>query len=147
VDLADNDLILDYTGSSPLSDVRAKIIEGWNSGSWTGGGITSGVAASVAADSGNSHKTALGYAEASTFSYTSFGGQTVDSTTVLVKYTWNGDANLDGRVNAIDFNILASNNPASSGKLWSDADFNYDGAVDTTPDYYLMAPNFGQPQL
>ena len=45
----------------------------------------------------------------------------VDSTTVLVKYTDYGDANLSGTVNALDFNRLASNYN-TSGKYWADGE-------------------------
>ena len=34
-----------------------------------------------------------------------FAGQTVDATTVVVKYTYDGDANLDGTVNSLDFRL------------------------------------------
>jgi hypothetical protein len=45
---------------------------------------------------------------------TTFAGQTVDSTAVLIKYTWSGDANLDGIANLADFNLMASNFGQSS---------------------------------
>ena len=38
-----------------------------------------------------------------------FDGHTVDSSSVLVRYTLAGDANLDGIVNAQDFDALATN--------------------------------------
>ena len=62
---------------------------------------------------------------------TSFSGQTIDSTTFLVKYTYSGDANLDGAVNGLDFNALAMNFGNSIGKNWIKADFNYDGRTNT----------------
>ena len=49
-----------------------------------------------AADGANPHKTALGYAEASFLGVTSFGGLPVDSSSVLIRYTLSGDANIDG---------------------------------------------------
>ena len=42
--------------------------------------------------------------------YSSFFGQTVDSTSVLVRYTPDGDANLDGTINTQDFTALATIN-------------------------------------
>jgi hypothetical protein len=143
LDLADNDLVVDYTGStSPLTSVRTAIISGYNGGSWSGTGITSSAAA---AGAGSAHKTALGYAESSAvLSSTggSFSGQTVDGTAVLVRYTYAGDANIDGKVDTLDFNSLAGNF-GGSGKVWSQADFNYDGVVDTL-DFNNLAANFGQ---
>ena len=49
--------------------------------------------------------------------------------------------NVDGRVNALDFNPLATF--FGSGDLWQEGDFNYDGAV-STADFTLLAANFNQ---
>ena len=54
----------------------------------------------------------------------------------------NGDANLDGKVNALDFNFLASGYGAGSN-LWTKGDFNFDGNVDTL-DFDALASNFNQ---
>jgi hypothetical protein len=70
LDVSDNNAIVDYTGASPLSTIKGYILSGYNGG-WTGNGITSSSAASVAADAGNIHKTALGYGEASTLGLSS----------------------------------------------------------------------------
>jgi autotransporter-associated beta strand protein len=59
---------------------------------------------------------------------------------VLIKYTWEGDANVDGVVNALDFNAVATNFGAT-GRVWAQGDFNYDGAV-TTADFTMLAQNF-----
>jgi hypothetical protein len=139
LDLNDNDLIFDYSGASPLSTVRDQIKTGFAGGAWNGNGITSSSAAAAAL---SAHKTALGYAEASALGLTTFSGQSVDSTSVLVRYTYAGDANLDGVVDTLDFNSLAANFGGTS-KLWSQADFNYDGVVDTL-DFNFLASNFGQ---
>ena len=61
---------------------------------------------------------------------------------MLIGYTFAGDANLDGRVNALDFNALAANFGGSSPEEWTQGDFNYDGLVDTN-DFVLLASAFG----
>src|SRR5207253_2399094 len=99
--LADNDMIIDYFGTSPLATVQNQIKSGYAAGSWNGNGITSSAAATAAS---SAHKTALGYAEASALGLTTFSGQSVDSTSVLIRYTYSGDANLDGVVDTLDFN-------------------------------------------
>jgi hypothetical protein len=76
---------------------------------------------------------------------TTFAGQTVDSTAVLIKYTWSGDANLDGIANLADFNRLASNF-GQSPRIWPQGDFNFDGTADLA-DFNLMASNFGQSSI
>jgi hypothetical protein len=71
-----------------------------------------------------------------------FAGQTVDDSSLLLRYTYSGDANIDGTIDTIDFNLLAGNFAGASG-FWNDGDFNYDASVDTV-DFNLLAGNFGQ---
>jgi hypothetical protein len=137
-----NRLILDYNITSPIVNIRNQIKTGFASGAWNGSGIASSSAATIAATSGNIHKTGIGFGEASTLNLTSFGGQTVDSTSLLLRYTYFGDANLDGTVNLNDFNLLAANFGKSS-QFWSGGDFNYDGTVNAL-DLNAIATNFGQ---
>src|SRR5439155_2301178 len=85
-------------------------------------------------------KTSLGYAENSALGLPSFHGQGVDGTSILIGYVYYGDANLDGTVDSVDFNNLASNF-SQSGRSWSQGDFNYDNTVDSV-DFNLLASNF-----
>src|SRR5262249_48675712 len=59
---------------------------------------------------------------------------------MTVAYAYYGDSNLDGKVNALDFNSLATNF-GQSGKEWVNGDFNYDGNVNTL-DFNSLAGNF-----
>ena len=62
--------------------------------------------------------------------FTTFDGVPVGATDVLVKYTYLGDTNLDGVVNATDLaRILQGLNGAGTG--WNFGDVNYDGVVNT----------------
>jgi autotransporter-associated beta strand protein len=62
---------------------------------------------------------------------------------VTVLSTYYGDANLDGVVNAIDFNAVATNF-GKSGQTWSQGNFDYDAAGNVnTADFTLLAQNFG----
>ena len=135
LDLADNDLIV---ASTPLTTVAGYIRSAYNSGGWNGGGLTGTSAQSTS--SGN-HKTALAYATAASLGIASFDGQSVSGGTALVRYTLAGDSNLDGIVNAQDFDALASHYGVSGGGVWTQGDFNYDGTVNTT-DFNLLAANF-----
>ena len=60
---------------------------------------------------------------------------------VLICYTYAGYANLDGKVNALDFNALAAS--FGSGTEWFRGDFNFDGGV-TSADFTVLSSNFGQ---
>jgi len=73
---------------------------------------------------------------------TTLSGLTVPhpAKSVLVKYTWSGDANLDGVVNGSDY-ALADTGFASGGNKWSVGDFNYDGIVNGS-DYGLLDTGF-----
>ncbi|MEM6749289.1 MAG: dockerin type I domain-containing protein [Planctomycetota bacterium] len=53
-----------------------------------------------------------------------------------------GDANADGVVDLLDFDVLAQNFGSSSGNGASDGDFNADGVVDLL-DFDVLAQNFG----
>jgi hypothetical protein len=147
LDLKDNAMIVDYTSSSPLSTIQSLITSAYHASGtfWTGNGLGSSTAASVAADSGNSHKTGLGYGEAtdkfSSFPAT-FEGQTVDNTTLLVKYTYYGDTDLSGFVSLADFNIFTAQF-GQSPRRWTQGDFDYNYSIGLA-DFNRLASNFGQ---
>jgi hypothetical protein len=115
------------------------VASGRNGGSWTGSGI---VTSSASGD-----YTTLGVAEAadalglSGTQTAAFAGQTVDASAVLVKFTYGGDANVDGVINiddysAIDGTVAAGASPSG----WFCGDFNFDGAVDID-DYSVIDGN------
>jgi hypothetical protein len=139
LDVANNAMIIDYSGSSPINAIQGYISSGYNGGDWAGNGVTSSSAAAAAA---SAHRTALGYAEASSLGIGTFAGQVVDASAICIRYTYSADANLDGTVDTLDFNSLAANF-GGTGKVWSQADFNFDGKVDTL-DFNALATNFGQ---
>ena len=142
LDLTNNGLVVEYSGASPLATIAGQIAAGYHGGDWLGSGITSSAAAAVAADATNPHKTAIGYAEASALGISSFQGQPVDGSAVVVGYVLAGDANLDGTVNAADFNVLAANFNTATPNGWAEGDFNDDGVVNAM-DFAALAANYG----
>ena len=125
LDLTNNALIIPYSSlGSILDDMRQELSDGRLTTSLSAGGH------------------ALGYADNTVLGKSTFGGQTVDASNVLIGYTFTGDANLDGVVNALDFNAIATNF-GSGGKYWTDGDVTYDGNVNTD-DFVALASNFGQ---
>jgi hypothetical protein len=57
-------------------------------------------------------------------------------------FVLSADANRDGKVNALDFNILASNF-GHSGATFSQGNFNYDATVNTS-DFMILAQQFNK---
>jgi hypothetical protein len=137
LDLNNNKLVIDYTGASPLAQIADQIKSGYANGAWNGNGITSTSAATN--NAGANPKVGIGFAEASTLGISTFAGQDVDGDSIVVRYTLLGDANVDGVVNALDFNALASG--FGSGTIWSSGDFNYDGVVNSG-DFTALSQNF-----
>ena len=137
LDLGDNDLIVDATAET-RDAVLAAVVEAINAArsanpSWSGPGITSSTAA------GN---LVTGLAAVAAGSVTEFAGEPVDANDVLVKYTYNGDANLDGTITSDDYFRIDSSfltQPANPG--YGQGDFNYDGAI-TSDDYFQIDQAF-----
>jgi hypothetical protein len=132
LDLNDNDLILDYTGASPLAAVQQLINLARAGGAWTGTGLTS----STARDNVN-HNTTLGAMEASDYpGGSTFDGEPLDATAVLVKYTYYGDTDFNGRVNFDDY-VRTDNGFNNNLSGWLNGDFDGNGQVNFD-DYVLI---------
>jgi hypothetical protein len=135
LDLRNNDLIVDYTGSSPQTTIKAQIKTAYAGGAWGGNGLTTTLGGVIVGGTFNGKTAGLGYAEASDLgSPTSFNGYAIDGTTLLVKYTMLGDADLDGDVDGLDVSKWALNFTGDLGgagtKNWVQGDWDYDGDVD-----------------
>jgi len=138
LDLNNNDL---DEPNADLGTVTDQIHEGYNNGNWNGpGGIISSAAA---ADTG--HLTALGVIQnngGGTAIYGNSSGQRLfDGTApgasdILVKYTFYGDTNLDGKVDGSDYSRI-DYGYMNNLRGWYNGDFNYDNAVNGS-DYTLI---------
>lgn len=122
---------------TPYSTIRTYVKNGFANFAWNGlGGINSSVAAAdplqvtaLALVSGSDMINVLGE--------TTFHGRTVAATDSLIRYTYYGDANFDGVVNAADYAKInyGSTHGGLSGWVWGD--FNYDGSINSF-DYDLI---------
>ncbi|HWP40505.1 MAG TPA: autotransporter-associated beta strand repeat-containing protein, partial [Tepidisphaeraceae bacterium] len=121
-DLNNNPLVIDYSGDSPIDALRPQLADG---------GLTSSLL---------TPDTRLAYLDNTRVGLESFGNRSIDPTSVLVFMARTGDANLDGIVNRLDLDILASNWQATTAS-WIDADFTYDGFVNVR-DLYVLATNW-----
>lgn len=122
-DLGKTDLLIDYTGADPYAAMLASIRNAYDDGKWGGTGILS---SSIVAG------TSLAIYDNRIGTKSSFDGIAADPTSVFVKYTWIGDANLDGVVNSVDLAAMSA-----TGTTWQSGDFNYDGKVNAD-DYALF---------
>jgi hypothetical protein len=110
---------------------------GYNLGGWDGRGIITTQPDALAG------LTTLGIGEAADVLGLSggqtglFSGQTVDATTVLVKYTHMGDVDLNGHIDAADYGAIDNwvQFPVTSG--YCNGDFNFDGIIDAADYGYI----------
>ena len=122
LDLADNDLIVDYTGPSVESAIRQYVIDGRITFTPGGGNTTIAVADNVE------------------WGQSDLNGIPITDTTVVGKYTYFGDANLDGMVTSDDY--VSVDVGIGVGDSWIEGDFDMDGLV-TSDDYVAIDVNLG----
>ena len=131
LDLTNNAMVIDYFGNSPQQDVRNALRE-----------------TRIISSTPNALSVGIGFGEqvdlASSFPTTTpniFFGQSLDSTSLLLRYTLLGDTNLNGTVDFVDLVNLARsfNRPG----VWTNGDSNYDGNVDFI-DLVNIARNFNR---
>ncbi len=133
INLNDGGMIVQAMSESAL---RVLIVTGrggtdFGNATWNGAGINS----SAAAQDGITY--AIGYVPNTRLpqlghsSYTSFMGQTVDSSSVLIRYTLAADTNLDGTVNSDDVTVIGLNYNSVGTGDWYMGDLDYDGACDS----------------
>lgn len=132
LDLTNNDLKLP---NANLSDVRAAVANWYAGGARTGSGIGSSLStagsyttlAVVSNDVGNGIQL-----------FTNFDGAPVSGSDILVKYTYTGDTNLDGKIDGND--IAAVIEAYSTGLTgWQNGDTNYDGVVNAVDVQAVLA--------
>jgi T5SS/PEP-CTERM-associated repeat protein len=138
LDITDNAAVIDFpvAGLNPVAEIRAQILAGRGGpgfgATWTGSGITSSTAAAQVAVEPEAVSVAFAVnGDLPLGPYATFRGETVDPSTVLVRYTRTGDASLDGVVNDDDVTILgATYAPGVPQPSWALGDFDYNGFVD-----------------
>ena len=134
LDITNNDVVIDYTGASPLTAYEALVASGYNViGDWQGDGIVSSIAANdgnyIVAIADNATLAApFGTAQGGPL----FSGVDVDLDTILIKFTHRADINLDGVITPDDSAIFGGNYDETQPATWATGDMNYDGAF--TPD-------------
>src|SRR4029078_10549268 len=103
--LGDRDLILRSTPASKaglLNSINAYLSSGRNRGAWNGPGVNSSAAAANAARN-TGLAAILNDNGSGTPLMGTFNGQSVDANSLLIKYTYDGDNDVDGDVDADDY--------------------------------------------
>jgi len=133
LDITNNQIIIDYGGSDPMSAIYGYLESGYNNASWNGPGIISSTAQALT----NSLSYGVGYADGNDNVVSGLSSGQIE-----LKYTLLGDANLDGVVNGSDFSILAANF-GQGVTNWDQGNFLFTSAVNGS-DFSALAANFGQ---
>ena len=143
LDLTQNHLVVDYNPKpNRYNEVLAAIKSGYSGGAWDSAGIIC---------DGDTGTWALGVADNADDDFatiTNLKGVPVDETSVLVRYTFYGNANLDDRVDAADLSKLLGNfgevkADPEDVMAWFLGNFNYDDRVDAA-DLSKLLGNFGR---
>jgi hypothetical protein len=126
------------------SGILGAVQSGRNGGMWTGNGIYT----SLTDADGAAPRTTLATALASqalgigASATAVWRGQSVTGNSVLIAYTYAGDANLSGAIDADDyFQINSSYNDPAAMRSYFKGDFNYDGVINSD-DYFIIDANF-----
>jgi autotransporter-associated beta strand protein len=125
VDLSSNDLVVH---NASLATLTNQIKQGYNGGTWSG---SAGIISSAAA-ADTTHLTTLG----TIIGGGSFDNLVTSTTDVLVKYTYYGDATMDGKIDGSDYSRIDSGY-LTHATGWNNGDFNYDGVINGS-DYTLI---------
>jgi hypothetical protein len=143
IDLKDNKLLTDtpagtFNGTN-YTGIQGEVARAYNFGSWDQPGLmTSEPNASPSVGI-----TTIGVASAEQILFIAptetgtFAGQTVTGATTLAVYTYAGDLNFDGLVDAADYGVIDNfvQFPGTDG--YANGDFNYDGVIDAG-DYGII---------
>ena len=123
---------------SAYTGITGMIQTGKGDGSWNGNGI---VTTMTQATTGVTTTLAIATAGETGYAGGTFGGISVSATDVLVKYTWGGDADLNGELNGDDYFYLDSH-VLQSGAVFGFhiGDFDYNGELNGD-DYFILDSN------
>jgi hypothetical protein len=113
------------------------LASGYNFSAYDGNGIVTSMPAALGGTTGLAVGQAADVLSISGAATAMYEGQVVDSTSVIVKYTYTGDANLDGVIDAGDYGIIDNYYQFAGTSGYSNGDFNFDGVIDAG-DYGLI---------
>jgi subtilase family serine protease len=140
LNLANNVMVVQ--GGS-LAAITSLLTTGFAGGYWNGYGINSSAAASD-----TTFRTALGVISNSNNGipiYPVFDGYAASASDIFVKYTYYGDADLNGVVNGADYQLIDVGFHTGQGN-WMNGNFNYDSSIDGS-DFTLIDNDYNEQGL
>jgi hypothetical protein len=145
LDVADNTLVLDYEGASTIGafdgvaydGVTGMIARAYNFSAWDGPGLSTSMPQAAEGLTTLAVGEAADVIGVSGEQTTLWHGVVVDATAVIVRYTYAGDMNLDGLVDAADYGAI--DNWVQFPGTWGhgNGDLNFDGVIDAA-DYGVI---------
>jgi hypothetical protein len=128
LDLRDNDLVVN---NADFATIQALVLSGF--------GNTTGIISSTSDGS-----QILALFDNNLVGATEWNGLPIGASAIVGKYTYFGDANLDGQVTGDDYTVIDANlgTTPSEGLEWLSGDMNLDGSV-TGDDYTVIDANLG----
>jgi len=142
LDLNDNDLIVSYgTNANPFATVQGYVFAGYSS---SPDPSKSGIVSSTGQSAGNTILAVLDNALIGASDWPLGSGNLIDANSAVGKYTYFGDADLDGQVTPGDYGVLDANlgSTPPPGVAWLSGDADLDGSV-TPGDYGILDANLG----
>ena len=139
LDVNDNDFAIGYSGASSFTTIRQLVLGGFH-GTPTPG--ATGIVSTSGQNAGGQSIHAL--FDNGLMGLTDWLGVAIPANSVVGKYTYFGDVNLDGEVTGDDYTIIDSNlnTTPPEGLEWLSGDANLDGIV-TGDDYTTIDSNLG----
>ena len=137
VDLKNNKLITDTPagaasgGAYADGSVQRMVQTAYAEGAWSGGGLTTSMPDAAAG------LTTIAVLTGEQYGASTFAGQSVSPTSTIVMYTYGGDTNLDGKLDADDYGTIDFSVLTAGADGYYNGDFNYDGVVNAD-DYGVI---------
>ncbi len=143
LDLGSHSLIVQSTAdarASVLANLRSLVRSARHKGAWNGSGITSSAAASDGAHI-TGLATILNDRGDGSVVRSELSGMAVDANCILVKFTYNGDSDLNGTLDADDLARIDAGFATHSATDYFGGDFDYSD-ITNSDDYFLIDKAF-----
>ncbi|HEX8521698.1 MAG TPA: autotransporter-associated beta strand repeat-containing protein [Tepidisphaeraceae bacterium] len=142
LDLADNDIVIEYTGTSPFSAIQALVDMGYSTDPVAG---KKGIVSSAAQlKGGQTYLLLFDNASIGSTDWPWGSGQSLPTSAIVGAYTFMGDSDLNGMVTPDDYAAIDCNLGGTFPleKSWFHGDFDRNGVV-TPDDYIALDANLG----